>query len=300
MAETGIEVSGKQRLAAHPEALVRVHAAAVIGEQGLGHERRGLAVLVGDVANDVLVQHHVVGRFHQRIEALIDFGLAAGGDFMMVALDVQAALDHDLDHLAAEVLVMIGRRHREVAFLVPRTVPEVVLLAAGIPAALFGVDEIVALVLILIEADVIENEELGFGAEVGGVGEAAVLEKHLGLLGDPAGVALVALLGDRIFHVADHHQGGGLGERIHDGRVRIGDQEHIALVDRRPTADARSIHAEAFFEALQSQFADRVGDVMLQARDVGESQVDLLDIVFLGKIQYFLWTHNPPNGRVLY
>jgi hypothetical protein len=77
-------------------------------------------------------------------------------------------------------------------------------------------------VLILIEADVVENEELGFRAEIGGVGDAAVLQVQLGLWRDPARVALVALLGDRVLHVADHHQRGRLGERIHDRRVRIG------------------------------------------------------------------------------
>jgi len=35
-------------------------------------------VPVGDVADDVLEQHHIVRRFHQLVEPLIDFGLAAG------------------------------------------------------------------------------------------------------------------------------------------------------------------------------------------------------------------------------
>ena len=64
---------------------------------------------------------------------------------------------------------MIGGRNREVAFLVARPVAEVVLLAARIPAAFLGVDEVEAGVLVLIEADVVENEELGFGAEVRGI-----------------------------------------------------------------------------------------------------------------------------------
>ncbi len=120
----------------------------------------------------------------------------------------QTALDHGLHHLAAQILIVIGGRHREVAFLVARPVAQVVLLAAGVPAALFGVDEIEAGVLVLIEADVIENEELGFRAEVGRVADAAVLQVQLGLLGDPARIALVVLLGDGIDHVAEHHQRG--------------------------------------------------------------------------------------------
>ena len=166
-------------------------------KSGLGMNVTVLPYWLRHVADDVLVQHHVVRRFHQRVEALIDLALAAGGDFVMVALDVQAALDHRLHHLAAQVLVMIGGRHREVAFLVARPVAEIVLAAAGVPAAFLGIDEVEAGVLVLVEADVVEDEELGFGAEVSRVGDAAVLQVQLGLLRDPARIALVALLGDR-------------------------------------------------------------------------------------------------------
>ena len=74
-----------------PQALVRVHAAAVVAEQRLGHERHALAVLIRHVADDVFVEHHVVGGFDQGVEALIDFALPGGGDFVMVALDIEAA-----------------------------------------------------------------------------------------------------------------------------------------------------------------------------------------------------------------
>ena len=139
---------------------------------GFGMNVTRLAVLVGDVADDVLVQHHVVGRLHQRVEPLIDFALAAGGHFVVMALDVEPALDHGLHHLAAQILVVIGGRNREVAFLVARPVAQVVLFAAGIPAAFFGIDEVEAGVLILIEPDVVEDEKLGFGAEIRRVGDA--------------------------------------------------------------------------------------------------------------------------------
>ena len=127
LAEAGVHVAGEQWLPALPQALVGVHAAAVIAEQRLGHEGHALAVLIRDVADHVLVQHHVVGRFDQRVEALIDFALAGGGDFVVVALDIEADLDHRLDHFGAQVLIMIGGRHGEISFLVARTVAEVVL-----------------------------------------------------------------------------------------------------------------------------------------------------------------------------
>ena len=78
---------------------------------------------------------------------------------------------------------MIGRRNREIAFFVARPVAQIVVLAAGIPAALLGVDEVEAGVRVLIEADVVEDEKLGFRAEIRGIGEAGVLQIQLGLCG---------------------------------------------------------------------------------------------------------------------
>ena len=212
--QAGIAVAGEQRLAALPQRLVSVHAAAVVLEERLGHEGHGLAVLVGDVLRDVLVEHHGVGRLEERVELQVDLGLAAGGDFVMMALDHQPAVLHGQRHLGAQVLVVVGRRNREIAFLVARTIAEVVLHAARIPAAFFGVDEVVALVLVLVEAHVVEDEELGLGAEVGGVGQAGGSEIHLGLLGDVARIAIVTLLGDGIDYVAHHHQRRNFGEGI--------------------------------------------------------------------------------------
>ena len=114
---------------------------------------------------------------------------------------------------------MIGRRHREIAFLVARTVAQIVVLAAGIPAALLGVDEVVAGVRVLVEPHVVENEKLGFRAEIRGVGDAGVLQIKLGLLRDPARIAIVMLAGDGVDHIADHHQRSRFVERIdHGGR----------------------------------------------------------------------------------
>ena len=220
-----------------PQALMRVHAAAVVAEQRLGHERHGLAVLVSHVADDVLVQHHVVGRLHQRVESLIDFALAAGGHFVVMALDVEAALDHGLHHFAAQILIVIGGRNGEIAFLVSRTVAEIVFGAPGIPAALFRIDEIKPAVLVLIEADVVEDEELGFRAEVRRVADTAILQVEFGFFRDPARVAIVVLPGDR---VDDSPSITSVRVSLNGSRrpSGIGNDEHIALIDGRPSSDA--------------------------------------------------------------
>src|SRR5215831_17863728 len=117
---------------------------------------------------------------------------------MVMAFDIQATADHGHHHLGAKVLVMIHGGHREITLLVTRTITEIVLLAAGIPAAFFGVDKVETVLLTLIEANVVEDEKLSFSAEIGGVGNAGGTEVELSLLGDVARITVIALLGDRI------------------------------------------------------------------------------------------------------
>ena len=54
----------------------------------------------------------------------------------------------------------------------------------------------------MIEADVVEDEELRFGAEIRRIGKAAVLEVDLGLLGNPPRIAIVVLPRNRIDDVS--------------------------------------------------------------------------------------------------
>ena len=69
-----------------------VHTGAVVVEQRLRHERGGLAVRPGDVLDDVLEEHDVVGRVQQRIELVVDLALAGGADLVVRALDLQPHL----------------------------------------------------------------------------------------------------------------------------------------------------------------------------------------------------------------
>jgi hypothetical protein len=61
---------------------------------------------------------------------------------------------------------MIGRRQREVAFLVARPVSKIILGAAGVPATLFRVDKVIPRMLVLVETDIVENEKLRLRAEI--------------------------------------------------------------------------------------------------------------------------------------
>ncbi len=154
----------------------------------------------------------------------VDFGLPASRDFVVMALDHQSAVLHGQRHLSTKVLIMIGRRNREITFFIARAIAEVVLDAARVPAALFGVDEVVTFVLVLIEAHVVEDEELRLGAKISRVGQTSGGEIHLSLLGYVTRVAVVTLLGDGIDDVADHHQRRYLGERIQDVFGGVGNE----------------------------------------------------------------------------
>ena len=201
---------------------MRVHPASVVAEDGLRHEGDRLSVVIRDVLHDVLVEQHLVGGAHQRIELQVDFGLTTRRDFVMMALDLDAASLHGQHHLGAQVLIVIGRCDRKVALAIARAVAEIVLFPARVPAALLGVDVVKAVVFALIEAHVVEDEELGLGAKIRGVGDAGRSEIRLGLARNVAGIAVVALLGDRIDDVADQHQCRHFGEGIEQVRAGSG------------------------------------------------------------------------------
>ena len=186
---------------------------------------------------------------HERGVPHVDLALAAGGHLVMLGLDLQAALDHGQHHLGAQVVQGVGGRAGEIAFLVAQLVAEVrLLVAAGVPGALDAVEEVVAGVLVLIVADVVEDEELQFGAEIGGVGDAGRLHVVDGLAGHVARIARVVLLGERVLNVADHRQGAVLAERIEEGGLGDRHDEHVGFVDGLPAANAGAVEAEAFLE----------------------------------------------------
>ena len=109
---------------------------------GLGMKVAVLPLRPRDVLDDVLELQHVVGGVRQRVELVVDLGLAGGADLVVGALELEAGVDQRAAHLVAQVGVVVDRRHREVAALVPGLVAAVAALldAAGVPGALDRVD----------------------------------------------------------------------------------------------------------------------------------------------------------------
>ena len=140
---------------------------------GFGMKRRRLAVGLRDLWIDVLVDLHVVGHRDHRAELDAELVLG-GGHFVVVLFDDDAHLGHDREHFGADVLAAVDRRHGEVAALGARTVAEVahLVLGAGVGRQFERVELEAGVVRVGREAHVVEDEELGFGAEEDGVADA--------------------------------------------------------------------------------------------------------------------------------
>ena len=156
----------------------------------------------------------------QRVEADADLALAARRHLVVVQLGRDADLVQRRRHLRAQVLVVVHRRDGEVALLGARLVAEVrALVACRCSTAPRPSRPGRTLPLgCRLEAHVVEDEELGLGPEVRGVGDARGEEVLLRLLGDVARVAAVALAGDRVGDEAVQHERLAGAERV---QVRV-------------------------------------------------------------------------------
>ena len=147
---------------------------------------------IGHVLDDVLKEHEVVGLLKQRCKAHVDLPLAARGHLMVLCLYFQAALLHGDNHVRPHVLVRVGGRYGEVAFLVAGLVPQIrAFVLPGVPDAFLAVHAVEREVRAFGEAHVVKDEELCLRAEVGGVAKPGGLQVLLGLQGDVSGVLVV-------------------------------------------------------------------------------------------------------------
>ncbi len=186
-------------------------------------------------------------------------------------------------HGSADVVQAVNRRDREVAALDGRTVAEVTafeFVASG-PGGFFGEDLAVRTRHVDFPLDAVEDEELGFRTEVGGVANAAALEVGLGALGDRARVAVVALAVGRLDDVTGQDQGGLVHERVDEGRVGVRHQQHVGGLDALPAGNRRAVECMTFGELVFGEGRDRHADVLLLAAGVGETEVDEADFVLL-------------------
>ncbi len=278
-----------------------VHARAVVSEDRLGHERHGLAVLVGDALDDVLEQHQPVGRVQQRAELHVDLGLTRTADLMVLHLDLDARVDQGACHLRAQVGVVVGRRHREVAALVRGPVAKVAaaVLGSGVPGAFDRVDVVVPGVRARLEPRRVEDVELRLRAEEGRVADAGAAQVLLGLARDVAGVAAIGLAGQRVVHEECQVEGLVGAERVEHRAGRVREEEHVRLVDLLETADRGAIKHQALREDLLVEDLDRHGEMLHRSRQVAESDVYELDVLFCYETKHLIGAceHQPSLGQ---
>ena len=286
VAQAGISRAGEERLPALPQRRVRVHAAAVVLEDRLRHERHRLAVPLRDVLADVLVPHELIGHFQQWLKLHVDLGLSGGGDFVVMRFDDDADLAHLVHHLAAQIVIGVGGTHREIAALEAWLVPEVRLFVPRrVPRAFSRIDLVVPAMLVLLVPDLVKDEELGFGADEAGVGDAALLEVRLGLACDVSRVAREVLARDRIDHVGDHAERGAGKEGIESSRVGDRHRHHVGFVDAHPASDRRAVEPETLLERPFIEVVEGKGAVLPGAEHVDEFQVDHLGLILLAIVK---------------
>jgi hypothetical protein len=183
-------------------------------------------------------------------------------------------------HLIANVLQAVGWSDREVALFRANLVTEVrELFPPAVPVALSAVDQMEGGIARVAVADFVENKELGLRSEEGGVSDSGALEIRFRFFGDAARVAIVGLARDRIHDGADQAEGRFGVKDIDPRRARIGDDEHVAGVDRAPAADARSVEAEALGENLLAVLSKGGGEMLPGAWQIGELKVHEFDLV---------------------
>ncbi|MNS82127.1 hypothetical protein D3C72_1158620 [compost metagenome] len=279
--QAGVAVACEQVLAILPDGLVHVHAGTVVANDGLGHERGGLAVGVGHVVHDVLDDLRPVGALDQRAELGADFQLAGAGHFMVVHFNRHAHLFHQQAHFRTHVLERINRGNGEVAALDCGTMARVAAFEfqAGRPRGFFGLDLDERARHVGVPGHAVEHEEFGFRTEVGGVAQAGGLQVGFGALGQRTRVAVIALQVRGFHDVARQDQGRLFAERIQVGGRAVGDEQHVGRFDALPTRDRRTVES---LPAFQLVFIDRGGghgNVVLTANRIGKAEIHEFDFV---------------------
>ncbi|EBA09822.1 hypothetical protein SSE37_08438 [Sagittula stellata E-37] len=291
--EVGVLVAREERLAVFPDRHVDVHARTVVALDRLRHERCRTTVGLRHVVDDVLVFLQLVGLFGQRGEDKAQLVLR-GRHFVVVLVDLHAEAFHGRQHLGADVLAIVGRVHREVAALVGRTVAQVAHLEfrVGVPCGVVGVDLVGHLVRGDGDLDIVEQEELGLGAEVGDVTDAGGLQVGLGQLRGAARVAVVGFACVRLDDGAVHAERLLGIERVDVDRVRVGHQLHVGGFDRLPAGDGGTVEHEAFFEEVLVDQVAHHGHVLQLAARVGEADVDVGNILVLDQLENVSVAHS--------
>ena len=152
------------------------------------------------VLDDVLELHHVVGRGLERGETVVDLLLSARTHLVVGTLDGQPDLLEDTAHLVANIRVLIGGGHGKIPALEANFVPHVAPLFASprVPIGFGGVHLEEGGVRADLVAHVVEQVELGLGADETLVGDPGGTQVGLGLRGHLPWVTREGFVGEGV------------------------------------------------------------------------------------------------------
>ena len=105
------------------------------------------------------------------------------------------------------------------------------------------------------------------------------MQISLGFFGNSARVAIVGLARDWIDNGANEAERWLSVEDIDPSRRRIGNNEHVRSVDHFPSADARAVEAEAIGKNFVVVLAQRSGEMLPRAKQIGELVVHKFHVV---------------------
>src|SRR5882724_6538214 len=205
------------------------------------------------------------------------------------------------DHLRANVLELVHWRYRKITLFVAGLVAEVRSirgpLFTRVPEAGIRVDVVVAEVITLIKADLVQEKELQLGTNVYRIRETDLLDVGFSLLRDVSRIAAVGVTGYRIFDVADQDQRGHRRVGVHHRRGRVWEQQHVGFIDRLKSADRRSVESDSFLEQFFAEFRDRNRKVLPEPGKIDEPQVYDLRIFLFRQLNHVLRGHAGPPCR---
>ncbi len=222
----------------------------------------------------------------QRVELVVDLGLARRAHLVVAALQHEARVLQVGAHLVAQVDEVVVRSDGEVAALRAHLVAAVGAAVglerlAGVPPARLRVDLVERAVHPRVEAHRVEDVELGLGAEVRRVGDAGAGQVVLRLAGHVARVARVRLAGERVVHEEVEVQRLRRAERVDACGLRIGQQHHVRLVDGLEAAHRRAVERQSVLEHALVERRSRDREVLDDTGQVAEPDVDVLDVLVL-------------------
>ena len=245
-------------LAALEQGLVHVHAAAVLAEDGLGHEGGVDAVLSGDLLDRGAIGHDHVGHEQGLLVFKVDLMLG-GRNLMMAVLDRDAHLLESKDGVPSNVRAPVDRQAVKVAAAVE-----------GLRGALIG-----------------KVEVLQFRTHVDSIAHVGNLLE--GALQCPARTAFVRGA-VRVHDVAEHTRNGAVarppGDELEGRGVRLGD--HVALVDAGKALDGRPVEAHALLQTLVELGWGDV-EALEPAQNIGEPELNEADILLFDNLEYILF-----------